>query len=121
MGTQLQKELSINVFITLSVQRTISRQIWSFARTHSHSELFGTVTPPRRSTKLSAAAAAARRALTLGGGGVAEMAAAAARRRRRTGLLHENFTTDAVSVETRAELIKFCGSAIFEGFFNVAR
>ena len=72
MGTQLQKELSINVFIPMSVQHTISRQIWSFARTHSHSELFGTVTPPRRSTEMSAAAAAARRALTVGGGGVAK-------------------------------------------------
>ena len=46
--------------------------------------VFGTVTPPRRSTEMSAAAA--RRALTVGGGGgggVAEMA----RRRRRTGLV----------------------------------
>ena len=47
--------------------------------------VFGTVTPPRRSTEMSAAAA--RRALTVGGGGVAKMAVAAAQRRRRTGLL----------------------------------
>jgi len=41
MGTQLQKELSVNVFIPVSVQHIVSRQISSFARTHSHSELFG--------------------------------------------------------------------------------
>ena len=62
--------------------KTHREQVLSFAGSYGHIELFGTVTPPRRSTEWSAA----RRALTVGGGGVAKMAAA----RRRSMVIEQN-------------------------------